>query len=374
VLPLSNELVTRYAALIVTGESGSGKTTFLRHLADGATAPLVFIRARDCEHSVIDAIAAKLRDAPNTRPLLDSFVQQGVVQVCIDALDEAPPSTQKIVKDFFYANQSARVVLTCQKLNNWVPPRWAQTVALQPLDRPAIPSFLKSRPAPSDLAARIDPQTFAERAEAFVTGWWTDAPVTDDERLAKRVLTNPLDLTLAASLLWRSVTPKPLVLLDEYVQIALEEYENTRGIPFPLKLFADTVYTAKVEDRGWIESGVLRDACEGLRQYKILLFRQMDANSEQWQFRHERLKNYFVATHLINEGTRLIEEHATDRRFRECYVLLSEMLPLASLQDVRNAVTLQAARTRDHEVADAFVQAIDDRWSHHLSGSTVVNV
>jgi hypothetical protein len=96
----------------------------------------VFIRARDCEHSVIDAIAAKLRDAPNTRPLLDSFVQQGVVQVCIDALDEAPPSTQKIVKDFFYANQSARVVLTCQKLNNWVPPRWAQTVALQPLDRP----------------------------------------------------------------------------------------------------------------------------------------------------------------------------------------------------------------------------------------------
>jgi hypothetical protein len=130
--PIPKAIPGVWGEIVLEGESGLGKTMFLRGLAKGALKPMAFLPAQRCTGGVIEAIQDKLLGYAQDEGFLKSLVYSGGIDVVIDGLNEVSPDTRARVSTFIEHFFRANVIVGTQPLE-WTAPKSARVYALQRL-------------------------------------------------------------------------------------------------------------------------------------------------------------------------------------------------------------------------------------------------
>ena len=132
--------------IVLEGDSGLGKSMFLRHLVKHSPRTVVFLPARKCEQGVIEAIQAKLHGQAQDAEFLKNLIYSGAIDLCIDGLNEVTADTRAKITQFVESYFKGNIIMTTQPLE-WLPPSTAKIYQLQPLRSDQIQDFLLSRGA-----------------------------------------------------------------------------------------------------------------------------------------------------------------------------------------------------------------------------------
>jgi hypothetical protein len=351
------DAVPRVDGLVVlVGNSGLGKTMFLRYLLLHSTRPAVFLKAEQCGNGVVPAIARKLGGLAGDDGLLQSLVYAGGLDVYIDGLNEVAADTRQVVRAFLQANPGANVIITTQ-FSEWRPPAWAQVYELVPLSMDKVRAFLESRPAaPTDPVAPTSPM-FAEGVREMIDHWYGSGRSEWERRWAELVLGNPLDLTAVAKLLRLGQTPNLWSLQEQQYALVAQNYRTmTGGYDFPLGELSEAAYNLKVAGAFEQEGAAFESAYRALEGHHMVTHRRNNEGRTLWRFRHERISDWFVMQTFLGDANPRPAQHLDDDRFRGIYFLLATKMPQDAAARLREQVVEHAAETRDHTVSDDFVR------------------
>ncbi|NEQ84144.1 MAG: HEAT repeat domain-containing protein [Moorea sp. SIO2I5] len=142
--PIQTAIGQLQSPVVLVGESGLGKSMFLRNLVKTSGRLAVYLPASQCAGGVVEAIQAKLPIAAHDPLFLQSLINYNTLDICIDGLNEVSPDTRASINTFVDHHVQGHIILTTQPLE-WTPPATAKTYVLQPLKRQQIAEFLTSR-------------------------------------------------------------------------------------------------------------------------------------------------------------------------------------------------------------------------------------
>ncbi|WP_413162711.1 HEAT repeat domain-containing protein [Capilliphycus salinus ALCB114379] len=132
--PLNKAIPEINGQILLVGESGLGKSMFLRHLVQSSEGIVVYLPAYKCDGGVIAAIQEKLDDYVKQDPnFLQSLIYHRAIDICIDGLNEVTPDTKANLIKFVESNFKTNIIMTTQP--NWTPLSTAmfKIYTLQPL-------------------------------------------------------------------------------------------------------------------------------------------------------------------------------------------------------------------------------------------------
>ena len=199
------EAIPRIAGQIVLiGESGFGKTMFLRHLLHHARRVTVYLPAWKCSDGVLAAIQAKLQGPAQDPSYLRTLIYAGALDLCIDGVNEVAPVIREKIRSFVEEHFKGNIIICVQPID-WRLPATARSCILEPLTEAQIKAFLLSR-APSDLspAGRAD---YTDRCRRFLAVALADKQPAAERQVNQRVLSNPMDATVVSAMRTRGETP-----------------------------------------------------------------------------------------------------------------------------------------------------------------------
>jgi formylglycine-generating enzyme required for sulfatase activity len=270
------ELLQKHDGLIVLGDPGAGKTTFLKYLALrlamgegdvlglGARLPVLLplsayanaLATRDValHRFIADYYYDRGVDLP-LGPMLDEALAQGGALLLLDGLDEVRELAQRHlvvqrVLDFlaFYRKQGNKFVLTSRIVGyREVRPSAAGLgeCTLVDLDREEITQFVDKWTGALERAARGDTLVAAQEAarerEELLLAVQQNPGV-------RRLAANPLLLTILALMKRQGVTlpERRVELYQKYVETLLKHWNLARGLGRPPTRDLDLVETIRV--------------------------------------------------------------------------------------------------------------------------------
>lgn len=355
--------------IILEGESGLGKTMMLRHLVRQSKRITVYLPAQKCENGVIEAIQAKLHGQAQDEDFLKKLIYSGAIDICIDGLNEVKPDVRANIKAFVESYFKGNIIMTTQPLL-WHPPSTAKTYVLQPLHRNQIEQFLHlcEHRLPSD--AKLHGTNYRKACTQFLADALSDQSASDDPLATRRILSNPMDLTIVAQMIGSGVQPDLFHLQEQQHKLMAEDYEHSWNQPFPLKQFSEFVYQMRDKDEYAMTGESFYQALTIMEKerHRMVLSRQWkdkDGNDKQeWSFRHDKIMEFFIVQNFMssgNEGVEKRKKHMGDPRFRGIYLLLARLLPLNDALKLRENLIQYAADTQDHTVSDAYIQLMRSR-------------
>ena len=202
--------------VILQGDSGLGKTMFLRHLVRDNKRVVVYLSANRCRDGVMSAIQGKLQGKAKDSAFLRNLIYSGAIDVCIDGLNEVGPDTREKITKFVEEYFSGNIIIGTQPLE-WTPPASTKLFTLQPLEKNQIKEFLLSRKLTiNEIDASVD-------YEAAVSKYLGLAlkPNQMKEFLdaAYRVLSNPMDLDVVAHMIAHDNNPDLFMLQQAHYQM-----------------------------------------------------------------------------------------------------------------------------------------------------------
>jgi HEAT repeat protein len=357
---------------IIEGDSGLGKTMFLRHLLQQSQRIVVYLPATKCAEGVIEAIQKKLHgDEIKDTKFLQSLIYSGAINICIDGLNEVNPDTRAKITQFVESHFKGNILMTTQPLE-WTPPSTAKTYVLQPLKPDQIERYLRSRQPLLPKTAPVQGTTYEQACRTFLENMLgAQTPLSPEElKTARTILSNPMELTLAAWMLAGGVQPDLFNLRQQQYEQMAEEYRRTWNQDFPLKQFSETVYQQWLLDQKALPADKFYNEllCMEDEKFRMVVSRQWrDAKGnakKEWYFRHDKIAEFFLVQTFLGKGTdaetRLLD-HIGDSRFRGVYFLLATLMDLEAAKELREKLIQYAADTKDHTVSDTFVQLLRSR-------------
>ena len=358
--------------VILEGDSGLGKTMFLRHLLQQSKRIVVYLPATKCAEGVIEAIQKKLHgDEIKDTKFLQSLIYSGAIDICIDGLNEVNPDTRAKITQFVESHFKGNILMTTQPLE-WLPPSTAKTYIMQPLQSAQIERYLRSRQPLLPKAAPVQGTAYEQACRTFLGTMLSDqTPLSPEElKTARTILSNPMELTLAAWMLAGGVQPDLFNLRQQQYEQMAEEYRRTWNQDFPLKQFSEAVYQQWLVDQKALPADKFYNEllCMEDEKFRMVVSRQWkDAKGDakkEWYFRHDKIAEFFLVQTFLGKGTdaevRLLD-HIGDSRFRGVYFLLATLMDLEAAKDLREKLIQYAADTKDHTVSDTFVQLFRSR-------------
>jgi hypothetical protein len=375
-LPTSGETLNVTEALpsikgqiILEGDSGLGKSMFLRHLVKTSKRIVVHLPAQKCDKGVIEAIQDKLHGQAQDAEFLKNLIYSGAIDICIDGLNEVTADTRAKIVHFVECYFRGNIIMTTQPLE-WIPPSTAKTYNLQPLERDQILQFLLSRQPRLPKDAKIQGADYEKACHSYLTDALNPQKAPEELDAAKRTLSNPMDLSLVALMLSQGKTPDLFHLQEQQYNQMAEEYLHEWNHEFPLKKFSDAVYQMRLNDEKAVPAEIFHQELQSLEdeKYKMVVSRQWQDTEgkpkKEWYFRHDKIMDFFLVQNFFGESdeteARLID-HMGDPRFRGVYFLLATLLPLDDAKQLREKLIQYAADTKDHTVSDTFVQLLRTR-------------
>lgn len=355
--PINQVIPKLSGQIVLQGESGSGKSMFLRYLLSRSSRIAVYLPAQKCSQGVIAAIQAKLYGQAQDADFLRDLIYSGAIDIYIDGLNEVTPDTRASIKDFVEKNFKGNIILTTQPLE-WQPP--GQVYHLCPLGMDQIKTFLRQhQPAGST--------SYADACDVYLAKVQADLgaeTVPADEKAAlQQSLANPMDLTVVAQLLASQKQPDLLRLREQQYFTMAEDYQRIYlGRSFPLGVFAELAYRLRLESQVQIPSANFDDELLCLERHKMVVRRQRSGEGgnglTQWFFRHEKMADFFVAQSFLQATDDRQTQHFADSRFRGVYLLLASLLPEAQKMALREQLIQYAVRNNDHVLSDAFIRLV----------------
>jgi hypothetical protein len=354
--------------IVLEGDSGLGKSMFLRHLVQRSQRIVVYLPAQKCDKGVIEAIQAKLHGQAQDAEFLKNLIYSGAIDICIDGLNEVTADTRAKITQFVECYFKGNVIMTTQPLE-WTPPSTAKTYVLQPLQRDQIERYLISRqPLLND--AKLQGKDYEQACLRYLTTALSNQQPAEELAAAQRILSNPMDLTIVAKMLATGTQPNLLRLQEQLYQLMAEDYQQMWKQEFPLKQFSEAVYQMRLKDQkaSPAEEFYKEVLCMEDEKFKMVVSRQwLNPKSEpmkEWYFRHDKIAEFFIVQTFLGEGAEVadrLKNHISDPRFRGVYFLLATLLPLDAAQELREDLIQYAADTKDHTVSDTFVQLLRSR-------------
>ncbi|OLT60382.1 HEAT repeat domain-containing protein [Moorena bouillonii] len=363
--PIQTAIGQLQSPVVLVGESGLGKSMFLRNLVKTSGRLAVYLPASQCAGGVVEAIQAKLPIAAEDPLFLQSLINYNTLDICIDGLNEVSPDTRATINTFVEHHVQGHIILTTQPLE-WTPPATAKTYVLQPLKRQQIADFLTSRQGILPEDAPVSGVAYEQACDDYLASQLQQTQSKQELAAVRRFLSNPMDLTLVAQLLAQGKDPDLLNLQQQQYEIMAEDYQQIHLCPFPLAEFAETVYQMRLHDQITIPEEDCLDELHCMERYKMVLTRQQKhgfgRTYREWKFRHDKIQEYFIVqTFLKTENRERQHEHLSDPRFRGVYLLLATLLEVNQALVLRETLIQSAAETKDHVVSDQFIQRFNSR-------------
>ena len=355
------KIVRQFPRLMVLGKPGSGKTTFLRHLAVDCSKGKFFC---DRIPVLIELRSLKEGNSFNLLNLIhrefglaqqeqtQQILNQGKAFILLDGLDEVPSQVRQSVRDQIYdfakEYRKNRFVLTCR----------TQTI-----------EYIFDNFKPIEVA-NFD----AEQVRIFALNWFTAIPETSGEaegwtsrfvgkleenQQIRELAVTPILLTLTCLLFTaqQDLPKKRSELSEKGIDLLLKQWDRFREIPRDYQQLSvsakqkllsylaflkfeqpdNFILFEQDEIQGYIaehlginaeESEALLEAIEA--HHGLLIERAQGI----WSFSHLTFQEYFVAKHIVDSSTpeaafqRLVN-YITETHWREIFLLTVEMLPNA---------------------------------------------
>jgi HEAT repeat protein len=203
---ITHEIPSIKGQIVLEGDSGLGKSMFLRHLVKSSQAIVVYLPAHKCDKGVIEAIQAKLHGQAQDAEFLKNLIYSGAIDICIDGLNEVTADTRAKITQFVESYFRGNIIMTTQPLE-WIPPSTAKMYYLQPLEPQQIEDFLITRQQRLPKDAKIQGTAYEQACKNYLTKAFNQHQSRDELEAAQRTLSNPMDLTLVAQMLSQGKQP-----------------------------------------------------------------------------------------------------------------------------------------------------------------------
>jgi HEAT repeat protein len=368
-VPITQVLPSIKGQIVLEGDSGLGKSMFLRYLVKTSSRLVVYLPARKCDKGVIEAIQAKLHGQAQDADFLKNLIYSGALDICIDGLNEVTAETRAKICQFVESYFRGNIIMTTQPLE-WTPPATAKIYKLLPLEQQQIQEFLVSRQSRLPKNAKVQGSDYDQATANFLTKALTTQQSPQELTAVQKVLSNPMDLTMVALMLSQGEKPDLFNLQRHQYQLMATEYLQEWKQEFPLKKFSEAVYAMRLNDEQALPAEEFYQVLQSLEdeKYKMVVSRQwQDEKGEakkEWYFRHDKIMEFFLVQNFLGDSAeveqRLIN-HMGDPRFRGVYFLLATLLPLDAARELKEKIIEYAADTKDHTVSDTFVQLLRPR-------------
>ena len=370
--PITKAIPTLQGQIVLEGESGLGKSMFLRHLVNNSQRIFVYIPAQKCDKGVIKAISTKLQAQVDDAEFLKNLIYNGALDIYIDGLNEVTADTRAKISQFAESHFKGNIIMTTQPLD-WIPPSTARKYELQPLEREQIQQFLLSRfrvLCKGNLVAKPVATEYETACNKYLAEAFNEQQSPEDLAATKRILSNPMDLTLVALMLSQGQQPNLFRLQEQQYQLMAAEYQREWQQEFPLTTFCEAVYQMRLHDETIIPNQEFKPAltCLEDEKYKMVISRQWENDKgepqKSWHFRHDKVMEFFLVHNFHSEGQQVqerINQHINDPRFRGVYLLLANLLSLNAAVELREKIIDYAANSKDHTLSDKFVQLLQLR-------------
>ncbi|AFZ19069.1 HEAT repeat domain-containing protein [Allocoleopsis franciscana] len=321
--------------IILEGDSGLGKSMFLRHVVANSKRIFVYLPAQKCDKGVIKAIQNKMHGQAQDAGFLKNLIYSGAIDICIDGLNEVSTDTRAKITDFVDRSFRGNIIMTTQPLE-WIPPSTTKTYYLQPLESHQIDLFLVSRQPKLLKDAKIQGKYYKNACIRYLANALNLQQPPEELEAAQRILSNPMDLTLVALMLSQGNTPDLFRLQEQQYNQMAEEFWYKWKYEFPLERFSQAVYQMRLNDENTLPAGQFPQELQALadKKYKMVVRRQSwdreGKAQKEWYFRHDKIMDFFLMQNFLGESTeaetRLID-HMGDPRFRGVYTKSGLTLP-----------------------------------------------
>ncbi|MGJ5634609.1 NACHT domain-containing protein, partial [Nostoc sp. CALU 1950] len=367
--PITAALPSIQGQIILQGDSGLGKSMFLRHLLKNSQRIVVYLPAQKCHKGVIEAIQDKLHGQAQDAGFLKNLIYSGAIDICIDGLNEVTAETRAKICQFVESYFRGNIIMTTQPLE-WTPPSTAKTYYLQPLEQQQIQEFLISRQPRLPQDAKIQGADYTQACTNYLTEVLNNQQAKEELDAVRRILSNPMDLTVVALMLSQGKHPNLFRLQEQQYNLMAAEYQQEWKQEFPLKRFSAAVYQMRLEDKQALPADEFHQVAMSLEddKYKMVVSRQwQDEKGEakkEWYFRHDKIMDFFLVQNFLGEtdaAEGLLVDRMGDPRFRGVYFLLATLLPLDAAKELREDLIQYAADTKDNTVSNTFVQLLRTR-------------
>ncbi len=375
VQPIGEAIPDIRGKLLLIGESGLGKSTFLRVLASRSPRTVAYLNARSCDKGVEAAIVQRVSGFESSE-FFKGLIYAGDLAVVIDGLNEVSADVRAGVVAFANGAGRANLAIATQPIEGLGGDRSPLTLAtpyqLLPLAREDIAKFLKSRPArnnPASLVKGEDYDRAVDRllAKALDRALDSEAEreaeaVLQERRAAELILSNPMDLTYGSELIALGETPQPSQMIGQAFRLAREQYRATYDRDFPELDFARKAVALRREDRNWLKPDEFGNEQGVLAQFRLIVPRSMNETADKqvtvMRFRHDKVMDV-LTKRAFEVDEKLQVEFLDDPRFRGVYLLFAQGADRDLARRIRDRVVSRAARTGDNGLSNEFVRLFD---------------
>jgi len=360
-IKVANE--TQY--LMVLGQPGAGKSTFLKKMGQEALKGKkgefqhkcipVFIELKEFTTDDIDIKKAISKDFdicgfPDADKFLDKALEQGKLLILLDGLDEVPTNNQdKVIgqiQNFVDQHDQNRFICSCRTAVYRHNFRRFNDVVMADFDDNQIQSFIYNW-FQSDLDYNAGT---AERCWELLQ--------KEENKAAKELAQTPLLLTFLCLVYNRSqdLPKNRAVLYKDALNILLKEWVAEKRVrqdvlyqDFSIEL--EQIMLSEIAYTGFEADRLFFSGREVVEQIKTFLARNLNAPrhldgektldtiamqqgvlveraTDVYSFSHLTLQEYLTAQYIAdnNEIEQLVNEHLTDQRWREVFMLVAGLV------------------------------------------------
>ena len=357
--------------IIIEGESGLGKTMLLKYLIKESKKIAVFLPAEKCNDGIIAAIKRNVFGFAETDQFLMKLVYIGAIDIYIDGLNEVSADTRAKVCDFCDRYLNCNIIISTQPMQ-WNRPAASRVFEILPLETDKILEFLVSQQNILPTGAINLNERFINRCKLFVdeelpkmrADALKEDSVKDKADSILRILSNPMDNTLIASILAMDEKPNFFKLQEQQYQLMAKSFGFANQHAFPLKDFSEAIYKMRLNDTREIPYEQFESEVQCMEKFKMVykrISKKEGNNVTLWYFRHDKIMEFFILQSFFGQGNLLVNEHLSDPRFSGVYFLLAFFLPIEAAEELERRLLYIAVDRRDHSVSDQFIQILRGR-------------